>query len=228
MGLIVKGSELGPSGLGVYVFSSNGNPQDPPSVKYTVYNNSGSAVSGLSLPAIPQGGGKFYAPWIANVPNGAYKVKWEIDPGGCNPTTNVQDIFVVDKYTYNCKYNSVFYPLKAAAIPPPGSRTFLSKTILTPNDLFIKFKDSAGKYVDPYSVFWSIVNCKGCLLVRKTQATKKSSGIYWVNYRINGASGDYDVIWEYQATSSAPLQTSRLGFSIICPCKPLPCSCSKC
>ena len=224
MGLVIKGTEPGQSGLGILISSDAGLPINGVTVTYSIYDQVGKLISGRNLPALPSGPGKYRGTWIANVPNGAYVVEWSINSGSGGAFTRKENIFVVDKYSYVCSTLNAPY-VKSSLVPPSGSRAYLSGTQLKPEDLYIIFKDYMGNLIDPYSVEWTIYNSKGCIVAGKKSASRKTLGYYWADCFISGASGDYFIEWQFQETSTTPLVAPRYGFSLICPCNPLPCQC---
>src|SRR5271157_2385569 len=96
-------SNLSRGDLRLFLSNSNGYAQDASSVKWTVYARDGRQVSGRNLPAIRKEVGQYYAPWFTDVPNGNYKVIWEITQEFGGPTLKLVDfIFVVDPADYPC------------------------------------------------------------------------------------------------------------------------------
>jgi hypothetical protein len=218
MRLISSNSELSKNGLTVSIKNASGLPVNISGITYSIVSIANAPVSGANLPAISQGNGIYYASWSPQVPNGSYKIIWSI-PGGL-PIEKL--FFVVDKSAYPCTKSSP-YGVKPNAIPPYGSKTYLANYQLTPSDLRVLFTNSSTNLpVDPYEVFWTILDKNNCTFISRTTASKNGVGDYWVNWLVRGRSGDYKVIFEYTEYAGAPINTVLSEFSIICPKTPEP------
>lgn len=225
--LFQANTELTRDDLKLNLVNQEGYAQNAYSVRYTVINNIGKAVSGQSLIATNRFVGEYYAPWITNVPNGSYQVRWEVQLEECGSTEFLyQHIFVVDSSSYFCNKKA------SLQVPEPskGSRTFLPNTQLGIGDLDLFLRTESGYLSDAYSVFWTIYDSTGKQWTPKTQAIQFGVGSYYADWYVLGKSGDYYISWEYMKDSDSPLQAAKMDFSIICPSVPVTsgCSCSCC
>lgn len=220
--LISKDIELCQDGITVSLTDESGTPINALKVSYSVYG-SGFLVSGRDLPAISKGNGRYHATWNPDVPNGSYEITWRVFLNSTESHEVTESIFVVDKYAYSYSQGGV----KPSAVPEIGSKTFLVGKQLTPEDLFIKFKDSnTGILTDPYLVYWTLLRPGNCQVYPRTLASKKSTGLYWVNWTVRAPSGDYEVLWDFQEKIGDPLMSKEDVFSVICPCNPIPAKCN--
>lgn len=203
--------------LVLHLTNENGYSQDAFSVNWTVYSSTGTAVSGINLPAIKSTVGRYYAPWQTNVSNGAYRIVWSIKPeSDFAPFTRTENFFVVDPSSYNCGG-----PLKPQAVPPQGSATFIAGTSLGPRDLPLYLKDDNGYLQSAYAVFWTILDMNKRPQSVRTIATPFGVGSYYAQWIVGGSSGNYTILWEFQQGASDPLQSASMPFSVIVPSAPI-------
>ncbi len=209
-------SNLSRGDLRLFLSNSNGYAQDASSVTWTVYGRDGAQVSGRNLPAIRQKCGEYYAPWFTDVPNGSYKCVWEVTQEFGGPTVKLTDyIFVVDPSSYQyCR------PINKDAVPAPGQFTFLTGQALGPGDLPLYLKNDSGFPQNAYCVFFTILDCVGNHAHRRRHAQNAGVGIYWADYFVNLCSGNYSILWEWQATQATPLKSARMEFSVVDPGAP--------
>jgi hypothetical protein len=203
-------SNLSRGDLQLFLSNSNGYAQDAASVKWTVYARDGQQVSGRGLPAIRQSTGRYYAPWFTNVPNGNYKVVWEVMQEFGGPTVCHTDfIFVVDPADYErCR-------LQPNDIPAQGQFTFLSGQALGPKDLTLYLKNQSGFPQSAFAVFFTILDTVGNCLHPRTPAMCSATGAYYAPYFVSLCSGNYICLWEWQADQSTPMKSARAGFSVV-------------
>jgi hypothetical protein len=108
-------SYLSRGDLRIFLSNCNGYAQDAVSVLYTIFASDGSQASGFRLPAIKRRTGEYYVPWIADVPNGSYRIEWEIQEDWSSPLIKKTDFFfVVDPSAYPCNQ------VTPANTPTPG------------------------------------------------------------------------------------------------------------
>lgn len=215
MPLILKDVEQSRGDLTIALSNEEGLPVSATSVLYSIKNELGAFVAN-NLPAIYQGNGKYYAPWNSSYPNGSYTVDWSVYINGSTKIFQ-EKIFILDKYAYPCSPGSPL-GIPASSVPPDGSKTFLSGSTLDPDDLKILFTDAVnGLPKNPYSVFYSILKCNGCVLVARKAASYLKLGHFWVSDTLSGPTGNYAVKWEFTETSTSPLNTKIDYFSLICP-----------
>jgi len=209
-------TELSRGQLRLFLSNTNGYAQDAASVRWTVYSHNGTQVSGLGLPAIRRRVGEYYAPWFTDVPNGNYKVIWEVQEDWSFPVTQKTEfIFVVDPSSYGpC------IPLKPEAIPVHGQFTFLSGQVLGPGDLPLYLKNASGFPQNAFAVFWQIFDIAGNCITQRTVAATSGVGAYYAPWFANLCSGDYVIKWEFQADQHAPLESRKMGFSVVSPSYP--------
>lgn len=204
-------SNLSRGDLRLFLSNSNGYAQDASSVKWTVYARDGRQVSGRNLPAIRKEVGQYYAPWFTDVPNGNYKVIWEITQEFGGPAVKLTDfIFVVDPADYPCGR-----PINKDAVPAQGQFTFLSGQGLGPGDLPLYLKNDGGFPQDAFCVFFTILDAVGNCAHMRALAANCGVGVYYAPYFVNLCSGNYTVLWEWQTVQGSPLKSARVGFSVI-------------
>jgi len=202
--------------LKLYLSNWNGYAQDASSVRYTIFARDGSEASGTRLSAIRRRTGEYYVPWIADVPNGNYRVEWEIQEEFGGPTFKKTDFFfVVDPSSYPCGR-----PVGPSAIPAPGQFTFLTGQALGAGDLPLFLRNSSGFLQDAFAVFWSIFNFSNGCMTQRTAASQSAVGTYFAPWYVNVGSGDYVIQWEFQQDQLSPLESVRVGFSVVCPSAP--------
>lgn len=237
MAAFLTRSNLSRNDIRLFLTNENGYMQDAASVRWTLYDKSGVKVSGKSLPAIKRSVGMYYAPLFADVPNGNYSVKWEIQPDFNSPIyERVEQVFVVDPSSY-CPNGSI----NSQAIPIPGRFTYLSGSVLGPGDLPLYLRDQNGFLRDAYAVFWTIFSpvydtCQPCCLglspwlrpdcqqfpvTPKTTAIHLGLGEYYASYFVCLSSGDYKITWEYQEAVDSPFQSFSYEFSVINSASPI-------
>lgn len=209
-------SNLSRGDLQLLLSNRNGYAQDAASVRWTVYARDGKQVSGRSLPAVKRTTGSYYAPWFTDVPNGNYKVCWEVTQEFGGPTVKITDfIFVVDPAAYpNCT------PINESAVPAHGQFTFLCGQALGPGDLPLFLKNSADYPQNAYSVFWTILDVAGNSITPRTFASNNSVGVYYASWFVGVGSGNYSILWEWQSTQASPLKSRRMPFSVVAPGAP--------
>jgi hypothetical protein len=209
-------SNLSRGDLQLFLSNRNGYAQDAASVRWTVYARDGVQVSGKSLPAIRQSCGRYYAPWFTNVPNGNYKVVWEVMQEFGGPTVrHTEFIFVVDPSSYQ-----TCGPINRDAIPAPQQFTFLTGQALGPCDLPLYLKNDCGFPQNAFAVFFTILDPAGNCLQQRTCAQNAGTGHYWAPYFVSLCSGNYTVLWEWQTTQNTPMKSTRCPFSVVDPGAP--------
>ena len=197
--------------LQLFLSNNNGYAQDAASVKWTVFSQDGSQVSGRSLPAIRQKVGQYYAPWFTDVPNGNYKVIWEVTQEFGGPTVNLTDfVFVVDPSDYQCGY-----PTNPRAVPVHGELTFLTGQALGPGDLALYLKNTDGLLQNAFVVFFTIYDVANNCIARRAAALNYGTGTYYAPWFVSLCSGNYIVEWEWQTDQCSPMKSARVGFSVV-------------
>jgi len=213
--IVPYNQDLSRNDLVIYIRNDDGAFLDPFSVVYTIIDGQGSEHSGKDLPALRQGPGTYYAPLRTQMPNGAHLVKWSIKYSAeSSSKTVLQNMFNLDPGTY-AKLNAKTTPAKFR--PPPSSKTFITGYSTGPDDLAIYFTDLSGVRFDPYSVFCSIREKSGHIIVKRQAAQRASVGHFWVPYTATAKTGDFTVFWEYNRQPDDPLQSSLLPFSQLNP-----------
>jgi hypothetical protein len=202
--------------LQLFLSNSNGYAQDAASVKWTVYANDGTQASGRSLPAIRQTTGRYYAPWFTNVPNGNYKVVWEVMQEFGGPVVrHTEFIFVVDPSDYVCPW-----PTNNKSLPVKGELTFLTGQALGPGDLALYLRNADGLLQNAFCVFFKILDVANNAMVCRTPAMNYGMGTYYAPWFVGVCSGDYIIEWEWQTDQNAPMTSSRCGFGVVDPANP--------
>lgn len=215
MSIVYKDQQLSTQNITIHIQDSVGQSIDVLSVKYSIYDLNGKLVSGRDLPAISSGSGIYYISWESSVPNGTYKIVWGISVDEKSVLNKESYVFVLDKAAYPKSPANVCC-IPPASVPDPLSKVFISGVSLGPEDLNIFFNDSlTGEFVDPYSVYWTIYNCNGCVEKSKTAGSKYALGKFYANYTVMGPTATYDIVWEYKETSGSPLLSKVQRFSVI-------------
>lgn len=185
-------------------------------VRWTVFSDSGKQVSGRRLTAIRTGVGTYYAPWLSDVPNGNYRIDWEVWEMACgSPRVFTQQIFVVDPSSYGpCG------PLDPSGAPAYGKGTYLTGSTLGRGGLPLFLKGQDGLPANAFAVFWTVFNSFGNAVSQRFMAFQAASGEYYAPWRVDVNSGDYRIRWEWMESSDSPLQSSDFHFSVINPGSP--------
>ena len=212
--------------LKISLSNINGYAQDAASVRWTIYSNDGKQVSGKNLPAIHEKTGIYYAPFFTNVPNGNYRVEWNIiQEFGSLPIKITDYIFVVDPSNYSCGHIT-----DRDSIPEHGQFTFLSGQALGPGDLPLYLKNEGGFLQNAYAVFFTILDAIGNCMAPRVPAMNCSIGIYYAPYFVSLCSGNYVIQWEWMTDQFSQMKSSRAGFSVVDPASPfsivVPVTCS--
>lgn len=197
--------------------NESGYPQDAFSVRWTIFNQSGSQVSGRNLLAVKKSTGVYSAPWFADVINGNYLVKWEVQESSTSlPRIITQPLFVVDPSSYQTLSGTV----PKNAIPTPGGQTLLVGTTTGRGDLPLFLKDQNGVPVNATSVAWIISDVAGNPITALTAASSTSLGEYFAAWFVNTFSGNYLITWQFQLDQNSPLQSATMNFSVVNPAQP--------
>lgn len=214
MPAILVRNNLSKDDLKLFLINDLGYPQDAFEVRWTIKSHTGVMVSGSMLPAIRLKTGEYYAPWFSDVQNGNYSIIWSVQSESGLPFQEfVDQLFVVDPASYQCCPG----PICKDGVPLPGRKTYLTGTQLGRGDLPLFLKNGDGVIIDAFAVFWTIFNQKDCPVSPRTAADHASIGEYFASWYIYVPFGDYYVLWEYMQDSSSPLQSVRMGFSILNP-----------
>jgi len=215
MTVVYKNQQLSVGEISLQLQNAEGQIINVNSVTYSIYALDGKLVSGKSLPAILAVDGKYYIPWESNIPNGTYKILWEINTNGIQIEIKESYIFVLDKAAYPKSPSSVCCILPSS-IPNPLSKVFISGTTLGPEDLNMYLNDSiTGLFIDPYSIYWTIFNCRGCIETRKTVGSKYAVGKFYAPYTVMGPTAEYDIVWEFKENVNSPLMSKTQRFSVL-------------
>lgn len=208
-------SYLSRGDLKLYLSNWNGYAQDAASVRYTIFSNDGSKVSGTKLTAIKRRTGEYYIPWITDVANGNYRIEWEIqEDWGSSYVKKTDFFFVVDPSAYP------YGQISPLGVPTPGQFTFLTGQGLGPGDLPLYLKNNSGFLQNAFAVFFTIFDVAGCPIVGRSAAGQVGVGTYFAPWYVNVGSGDYVIQWEFQQDLNSPLESVRTGFSVVCPAAP--------
>jgi len=209
-------SNLARGDLRLYLTNEEGYAQDAASVRWTVFDPYGVRISGSNIPAIKAVVGEYYAPWFSDVRNGNYTIRWEIQETHASAPKFIEEkFFVVDPSSYPSGY------VLSSGIPLPGEKTYLSGTNLGPNDLPLFLRNDDGVLTDALAVFWTILNVAGTAVTPRYAAPHIGLGAYYAPWYVNVSSGDYSVLWEFQQDSDSPMQSIKMGFSVINPSAPI-------
>lgn len=192
----------------------DGYPQDAYNVRWTVFKQDGTQVSGSRLPANKVTTGVYQATWNCSDTGGCYKVQWEYQVQSGSLVEQFCEDFFITTPSYYYDY------LKAASSGLPLSTTckaFYCGQTLGESDLVLYLKGPDGFPATAYAVYWTILNECGCPVTTRTEATPGSiAGSYYAPYYVNLAGGDYKIKWEFMESSDSPLQATCMNFSVIC------------
>lgn len=215
MATFLTRSRLSKGDLRLYLTNQAGYSQDAVSVRWTIYSHDGRQVSGKELSAVKARVGEYYAAWAADVPNGNYRIVWKIQDEWSRPAyEKTEFFFVVDPSSYN-NYGA----LSQSAVPQRGQWTYLSGTTLGRGDLPLFLTDENGP-ADASSVMWTVLDVAGRAVTSRTVANRAALGEYYASWTANVASGEYEIVWEWQQDSDSPLQSQRMRFSVMVPGAP--------
>ncbi len=216
MAIFLTRSNLTRGDLKLFLSNNNGYAQDAASVKWTVYASDGRQVSGSKLDAIRKACGQYYAPFFTDVPNGNYKIVWDVlQDWGSHRVQFTEFFFVVDPSSY-----SQCGPLNREAVPVQGEFTFLSGQALSVGDLPLYLKNSSGFPQNAFAVFFTILDVGGYPIACKAPAQQAGLGVYFAPWFVSVCSGNYTILWEYMESEHSPMQAIRMGFSVIDPPAP--------
>jgi hypothetical protein len=201
--------------LRLFLRNSDGYARDAASVRYTIFSASGTKASGSRLPAVRRRVGEYYVPWIADVPNGTYRVEWEVRDDFCSvPFTKDEFFVVVDPSAYPPPGSS-WCGSEPAGPEPDGPFTFSPGQMLGAGDLPLFLRNSSGFLQDAYAVFFTVADAAGRPVSPRTAASRSGVGTYYAQWMVSVLSGDYTVLWEFQQDSTSPLQSAREGFVVV-------------
>lgn len=197
----------------IHLSNDYGYLQDAISVHWTIYSQNGSLVSGKGLLALRKSIGVYTTTWYSDVPTGSYQVLWEIKSDSTSePQQLYQPFYVVDPSDYRCHGH-----LLVKEKPPiTGSLVFLPSSFLGPEDLFINIKDENGYPQDAYFITWYIQEVNtGRSISSRTIPIHTATGLYYAPWAVACKTGEYKIVWEFQADAAAPLQSASQFFSIL-------------
>lgn len=214
MPAFLANSDLSSGDLRLSLTNENGLVQNAFRVTWTVFSSAGVPVSGTGISALQCGVGRYYAPWCAKAVNGNYRIVWYVqyDPG-CPIEEFEEKFFIVEPSAYQCLPNFVC----DNGQPEPGGLAYLTGSVLGRGDLPIFLKDSSGVPIDPFAVFWTVLDAVGYPVTSRMEATKASTGEYYADWFINVLGGDYFIQWDWVAESGDPIESKKLTFSVISP-----------
>lgn len=201
--------------LTLYLRNGMDLPQDGYDVRWTVYKSDGQAASGYSVPAMRATTGEYYAPWGCARVGGCYYVDWQYSeaPGAPRQSWR-QDFFVLG--TDGCASS-------CCSTAPAGSPStldcgaFYSGQALGPGDLCLQVLDDDGLPTTAFIVFWTILDCRGCPISPRTQASPGTTvGDYCVDWTVCGL-GSLKVKWEWMVDEDSPMESACSSFSVVNP-----------
>jgi hypothetical protein len=212
MTVLLSQSEHTNDKLKLFLSDDQGRPSDAFSVCWTIQTCDGRIVSGEHIPAVKKTTGAYYPTWISDVPTGSYRVLWEYKLNELSEIQYIlQPFYVIEPSSKKHHINRIIkeHP------PALGSLVFLPYSYLGPNDLFIIIKDENNCLSNVYSINWRIQDEHGHHHALKSSALQAGIGHYFAPWIAIAKSGGYKIIWEYQATATAPLQRASQNFSIL-------------
>ena len=215
MTVLLSQSEQTKDKLKLFLSDDQGRPSDALSVRWTVQTHNGRVVSGERVPAVKKATGSYYATWLSDVPTGSYQVLWEYQLDGLSKTQRILQPFYIIEPTEH-KYS--IHKIIKENPPAPGSLVFLPYSYLGPNDLFISINDENGYPFSVYSISWYIHgedDHRHHHHIQKSPAIQAAVGLYFAPWVVTARSGTYEIVWEYQADATSPLQKASQQFSVL-------------
>jgi len=209
----LRRSCLSAGGLSLSLKNDLGQLQDAEYVVWTVVSaHSGRRISGIRMKAVRRGVGRYYAPWYADDPTGAYEITWEYRKGAVFPVEKVTERFFVmdlDDPTNKCRH--------VRGLPPPGGHVFEPGTRVGGRDMTLRLTSAIGTPQDGYGVSWKIECIKGCLHIPWQPAVRLSTGEYGINWVVNVPGNQYVVCWRWSEFPNGPLAEARDTFQVVNP-----------
>ncbi|HED38641.1 MAG TPA: hypothetical protein ENI76_10430 [Ignavibacteria bacterium] len=214
MSILEANSDFSQKDLRLSLINIDGLSQDAFSVTWTVFSSTGSQISGKKLPAVRKSVGRYYAPWDKVGKNGNYHIIWNVETYSGSTIENFKEkFFVIEPFVYKCHPDLVC----SNGSPKSGGFVYLVGSSLKRGDLPIFFKNSSGFKVDPFIVYWTIINSSCIPVTVRTIATKADVGEYYVKWVTKILGGDYYVQWDWINNSGEELESKKFSFSIIDP-----------
>jgi hypothetical protein len=212
MTILLSQSEFTKDKLKLFLSDDQGRPSDALSVRWTVQTHDGRVVSGERIPAVKKNVGDYYATWVSDVPTGSYQVLWEYQATELSKIQCIlQPFYVLEPFEHKHSMHKIIRENP----PAPNSLVFLPYSYLGPNDLFIIIKDENGYPFNVYAISWRIQGKNHHHHHPKSLAVQAGVGTYFAPWIAIARSGDYEIIWEYQADATSPLQKASQEFSIL-------------
>lgn len=212
----LRRSSLSSGGLCLSTFNEFGQSQDAESVVWTVSSaHDGKRVSGIRMRAVRRGVGKYYAPWYADHPTGAYEILWEYKMDAFSASQSATERFFVmdlDNPTGPCGH--------VRGLPPPGGHVFETVNRISGRDLTLRLSGANGTPIDAHGVCWRIECSNGNHITEYQPAVRLSTGEYGVDWRISIGGGQYFVRWQWSEAPGMPLEEALDTFQIINPSCP--------
>lgn len=212
----LRRSALSVGGLSLSLENEQGQAQDVEYVVWTVSSaHDGRRVSGQRMKAVRKGVGRYYAPWYADDPTGAYEVAWEWrrDPVSA-VEQKIERFFVMDLDEPTCKCGHV------KGLPPPGGHVFEPGVRISGQEMTLRLVSSSGTPRDATSITWSIECQTGQTLVPDTPAQRLSAGVYGIDWVVSVCGGLYFVRWKWSEFPGDPLATLADPFQVVNPVNP--------
>ncbi len=201
--------------LSLFLNNASGLPQDGYDVRWTVFKQDGQSASGLSIPAVKAATGEYYAPWGCAKSGGCYYVRWDYSAGPGEPRQSWrQDFFVLEGSGGCCSRSTA--PASAGSSIDCGA--FYRDQPLGPGDLVLHVVDDDGLPTSAFLVLWTIVDCRGCPVTGRTQASPGDAlGDYYASWVASVRTGSFSVKWEWMTDESSPMESVCAPFSIVNP-----------
>lgn len=211
----LRPSCLSCGGLSLVLRNEHGQLQDAEYVIWTVSSaHDGKRVSGINMEAVRRGVGKYYAPWYANDPTGAYEIVWQYRKDCFSSVEKIVERFFVMDLNDSVKNGHV------KNLPPPGGKVFEPGSRVSGYDLTLRLTGHSGVAQDGYSVLWRIECKSGDVLVPWKPAKHLSTGEYGIDWVVSAQGGEYLIRWQWSESFDTPLEQAVDVFQVVNPNDP--------
>jgi hypothetical protein len=209
--MFLRRSTLSTGGLCIAFKDELGRLSDVESIFWTVSSShSGKRVSGIRMRAIRNGVGRYYAPWYADDPTGAYEILWEYRVDASSPLEKTLERFFVTDIDDSLDKNG-----HAKNLPPPGGHVFETGSFTGDFGLVLCLINFDGIKQDGYNVVWRIECLSGNPVTDWKPAKRTSVGEYSTNWTVNVCGGQYFIRWRWSEFNGAPLEEAMDTFQVV-------------
>lgn len=209
----LRQSCLSSGGLSLTLKNEDGQFQDAQYVRWTVSSaHDGRRVSGIKMNAVRRGVGRYYAPWFADDPTGAFEIEWEYQRDYLSPVEKATErFFVMDLDDPTNQDGHI------RGLPPPTGHVFEPGVRVSGNSMTLRLTNENGVAAYGHMVMWRVECSNGCVLIPWQAAKILDVGIYGVDFTVTSNGGQYFLRWQWSESAGTPLQEIVDTFQIVNP-----------